>query len=1162
VRGRHLPTAFVSLAVFLLTLTPIVGRAAGAPMRAASPTQAHAVPGEVLVGFRASSSNSQRRNALDEVGAKAKKRLAQINAELVTVTGPSAKAIARLERNPHVRYAEPNYVITADSTPNDPSFPQLWGLDNTGQAIGFFPSTPDADVDAPEAWNVTTGSSNVVVAVLDTGIDLTHPDLAPNIWINPGENCPSCRTDGIDNDGNGYVDDWRGWDFVHGDNTPADENGHGTHVSGTIGAVGNNGLGVVGVNWNVKLMPLRVLDANGSGTTADALNAVLYAAANGATVLNNSYGGDNFSQAFADAVAVADGDGALFVAAAGNDSANRDTSQTYPASYSLTSPNVISVAATDERDALAYFSAYGRQTVALGAPGSDIYSTWLDGGYEFSSGTSMAAPFVAGAVALAKARFPSATGMGLEALLLRTVDPDSSLAGLTRTGGRLNVDHAVRCAGPQALMLKPQSGFVAEAGQPVQVQVIGARCGDPSATTVSVTANGVPIALTNRGDGLYSGVYTPTVEGPVTIQTVAGAAGASDTQTVSGSVPVAIVRGGAPVTVTLANAGDDALLRFSGQAGQRVSLKVGPSCCQAGVAIKNPDGSTLASAIFFTSGGLIDTKTLPQTGTYTIAVDGQGTASGSITLQLYDVPPDATGSIVVGGSPMSTTITTPGQSAVLSFVAQAGQRISLQVSGNTIPGCTSVALVKPSGQSQTSTSVCGAGGWLDTQTLAVAGTYSIVANPSGTGTGSATFQLYDVPQDVTGPIDPGGSPVTVTLTAPGQNAQLSFSGQAGRRVSLKIAASCCQATVAIKNPDGTTLTSAIVSTGGGFIDTKSLAQTGTYTVLVDPATTATGSVTVQLYDVPPDVTGSIVAGGSPVTATVTSPGQNALLSFSGQAGKRVSLRIVASCCQATVAIKNPDGTTLISAIVSTSGGFIDAKTLGQTGTYTVLFDPQSTATGGITLQLYDVPPDVTGPIDAGGSPVTVTMTAPGQNAALSFSGQAGKRVSLRVAASCCQITVTIKNPDGTTLATGIFAGSGGFIDTKSLTQTGTYTVVVDPATTATGGVTLQLYDLPPDVTASIDSSSPVTVTLTTPGQNAAFSFSGQAGQQLTLKFGACCQATVVIKNPDGSTFASTVFGASGGTISGKVLAQSGQYTIVFDPQSTATGSVTVTLTLV
>ena len=238
------------------------------------------------------------------VAAKESRRFRRINAALLKVDPDKLeKTLEKLRRDPRVRYAEPNFLVHADALPNDPSYGQLWGLHTIGAA---------------SAWNRSTGSSSVVAAVIDTGVDQSHPDLAANTWVNPGEDCSGCRTDGADNDGNGYVDDWRGWDFVNDDNNPLDDHGHGTHVAGTIGAVGNNATGVVGVNWRVQLMALKFLSAAGSGTTADAVSAVLYATANGASVLNNSWSGDEFSQALADAIDAADERNSLFVAAAGN----------------------------------------------------------------------------------------------------------------------------------------------------------------------------------------------------------------------------------------------------------------------------------------------------------------------------------------------------------------------------------------------------------------------------------------------------------------------------------------------------------------------------------------------------------------------------------------------------------------------------------------------------------------------------------------------------------------------------------------------------------------------------------------------------------------------------------------------------------------------------
>src|SRR5687768_14120158 len=225
----------LSICLVLLQVL-VVAFALGAP-GAAQPAKpaAQAVPGELLVGFVPTLAQAESRVLVAGVSAKESRRFQKINAALLKVDPDRLeKTLEKLRRDPRVRYAEPNFLVHADALPNDPYFGQLWGLHTIGAEV---------------AWNASTGSSSVVAAVIDTGVDQSHSDLAANTWVNPGEDCPGCRTDGADNDGNGYADDWRGWDFVNGDNNPMDDHGHGTHVAGTIGAVGNNAAGVVGVNW-------------------------------------------------------------------------------------------------------------------------------------------------------------------------------------------------------------------------------------------------------------------------------------------------------------------------------------------------------------------------------------------------------------------------------------------------------------------------------------------------------------------------------------------------------------------------------------------------------------------------------------------------------------------------------------------------------------------------------------------------------------------------------------------------------------------------------------------------------------------------------------------------------------------------------------------------
>jgi subtilisin family serine protease len=266
------------------------------------------------------------------------------------------EALEVLESDPDVLYAEPNYLLYATATlPNDPLFANLWGLNNGS----------DTDIDAPEAWDITAGSSDVVVAVIDSGVDYNHPDLALALWTNPGE----IPGDGLDNDGNGYPDDVMGWDFVDNDNDPMDSHNHGTHVAGTIAAVGNNSTGITGVCWIAKIMALRFLDAFGVGTTDKAISAIEYANDKGAHVINNSWGGTGYSQALEDAI---DASTAVVVCAAGNTGTNNDSTPFYPASF--TSANIIAVAATDQSDNRASFSNYGVTSVDVGAPGTNIYS--------------------------------------------------------------------------------------------------------------------------------------------------------------------------------------------------------------------------------------------------------------------------------------------------------------------------------------------------------------------------------------------------------------------------------------------------------------------------------------------------------------------------------------------------------------------------------------------------------------------------------------------------------------------------------------------------------------------------------------------------------------------------------------------------------------------
>ncbi len=402
-----------------------------------------AVAGEVLVRFRTNpaASLAQIQTAGDIVKTK---RVGGI-AGLYLLHSRSKDArllVQQLSSRVDVLYAEPNFVVHAINTPNDPGFPQLWGLQNTGQ----FSGTPGADISAVLAWDISTGSRNNVVAVVDTGIDYTHPDLAANVWSAPASFTVTVGGVSITCSAGTH-----GFNAITNVCDPMDDHSHGSHVSGTIGAVGNNSIGVVGVNWVTSIMGVKFLDSTGTGTFAGAIDAIEFAVQAKAAfaqthtanvrVLSNSWGSTGFSQGLSDEINRAAANGMLFVAAAGNSLSDNDQTPFYPASYAA--PNIIAVAATDFGDQLASFSNYGHTSVHLGAPGVNILSTTLGGTYQYFSGTSMATPHVSGAAMLLLSVCPVNTAT-LKTLLTGNVDLLPSLVSNTISGGRLNVNRAVR----------------------------------------------------------------------------------------------------------------------------------------------------------------------------------------------------------------------------------------------------------------------------------------------------------------------------------------------------------------------------------------------------------------------------------------------------------------------------------------------------------------------------------------------------------------------------------------------------------------------------------------------------------------------------------------------------------------------------------------------
>ena len=450
-------------AVFSLVLAFTIVAAAEAPIAAATPV-APAAPQELIVRFESAADAGARAAARVGADVDFERALPLSGVQLVRAEpGQSVPAAeAELERSADVVYAEPNFVRKLQAVPNDPLFSKLYGLQNMGQPVAGAIGRPDADIDAPEAWDLTTGSRDVVAAVVDSGVDAGHPDLDSSIWTNPEESGGGRESNGIDDDANGLVDDWRGWDWAADDNLPADENGHGTHVAGTIAASGNDATGVTGVSWNSRVMPLRMLDADGSGTVADLISAYRYAGAEGARIVNASLGGAGFSRAELDAIDAIPN--TLFVVAAGNGGDdgvgdNVDATPEYPCAYQAA--NIVCVAASDQNDGLASFSNFGSASVDLAAPGVNTLSTVPGGGYAYFDGTSMATPHTAGAAALLWSLYPGASVTGVKSALLGGTDAKSAFTGKTATGGRLNAYRSLELAagsGGLPLPVQPPPG--------------------------------------------------------------------------------------------------------------------------------------------------------------------------------------------------------------------------------------------------------------------------------------------------------------------------------------------------------------------------------------------------------------------------------------------------------------------------------------------------------------------------------------------------------------------------------------------------------------------------------------------------------------------------------------------------------------------------------
>lgn len=705
----------VAFAVYSLTTGGTSDQSTLAPAQSGQPAggtaevahrakKAKFAPHQLLVRFKTDSTAPQRRSALRHVGATTKKKLGTPGLELVALPKSTTVAAARTELGTEdaVAYAEPDYVFDLAYTPNDPKFTDnsLWGLNNIGQTLyssytGNVTGTADADMDVPEAWDsLAGGSPNVVVAVLDTGVDMSHQDLSGNIWTNPGETGGGKETNGIDDDGNGLKDDWHGWDFANADNDPSPIHFHGTHVAGTIAATGNNGLGIAGVSYNSKILPIQAFRPYGDDAVAyssDLIDGMDYAGKMGAKVVNGSFGGPGDGQAFNDTIR--NYPKTLFVVAAGNSAANNDDPYSAQFPCSVSAANLMCVAASDQNDKRAAFSNYGATTVDLAAPGVNIMSTLPGNQYGMLQGTSMASPNAAGAAAELFGVDSSADPITVKRALMDTVDPLAAFATTTVSGGRINLARAV------ASVKAPATGtsrvavdnstitYKAGSGQTNNVSI------SLSASTYTISDSGTTIAVGSGCTSVSAGQATCPSTGVTKFNirsgdgndTVALAASVTADATIYGEDGNDVLTGGAGNDTLSGGSGADTIDGAGGTsdtadysaatAAQTISLDGSPNDGAAGegdnvsVNTENVDGGSGADTII---GSSVANRLDGEGGDD--AIDGQGGDDsiygrrGSNTLRGGDGVDSIAGGmnndLVIGGPGADTMIGGDGRDTV------------------------------------------------------------------------------------------------------------------------------------------------------------------------------------------------------------------------------------------------------------------------------------------------------------------------------------------------------------------------------------------------------------------------------------------------------------------------------------------------------------------
>ena len=703
--------------------------------------------------------------------------------------------------------------------------------------------------------------------------------------------------------------------------------------------------------------------------------------------------------------------------------------------------------------------------------------------------------------------------------------------------------------------------------------------------------------------GSWSIVLDPSLEQTATasVRLVRNGTGQSPTTTPERAAVGPINPTGTAVSVNVTTADQLTSYTFAGTAGQRFGVLVSNPAFTGNfgyISLRRPDGQVVplsseeSGPYFQTTTAFFQPYTLDQSGTWRVVLQPFGTGTASLSLIAVT---DQTGSIATNGTAVTSTITTRGQASRFTFIGTPGQLQSVQVSNST--SCVSFCyanVLRPDGSLVASVSASnGNVGFVDQFRIDQAGTYTVMFDPYGSGTGTASLRLYTA-TDQTAAINSNGTTVNANITVPGQNGSFSFTGTAGQRYSVQVTNSTFGnpgALLALRAPDGRLVNGMNVFDGpqGAFIDSYTLDQSGSWSVVLDPYQDKTGTASVQLF-LATDQTGTAPSNGTTVNANVTAPGQQAVFSFNGTAGQRYAVNVsnaVFGPNGAYVYLQRPDGSQAGSVYFGTGNAFLDPVLLDQTGSWKLVLDPNYNDTGSATLQLLLVT-DQTLPIASNGTAMTATITTPGQRSIFTFTGSVGQRYSARVSSSTVApaqpyATLLFRRPDGSSVPLSNFADPGTFFDPTSfaLDQTGSWALVLDPGGASTGSASVQLYLASTATGTPASDGTPFNTAIAVPGQNGRYTFTATAGQRYDLQFTGStfnydydpndtsgCAATYSLLRPDNGVYSAPGFNISsnntcqpGSAYRNIALDTDGTWTVLLDPSGQSTGSAQLSVTL-